>query len=314
MVGTRQLAAVVDLVEQAEGKLILVGDDRQLPEIDAGGLFRVLANRLPAVELTDNVRQQSAWERQALGELRNGSVQQAMQAYVEHRRLVLGRNRTDTITKASSDWYRYVQSTGDIASALLLAHDNDTVTELNQQARQHLAASGQVHGPTLDGPGMVLQAGDRILCRRNQHGLDVLNGDLGTITVVDQDAGTVTVRLDRDPEARQLPSWYPAEGNVGYGYALTAHKAQGITTDRTFTVITGATEREWAYVALSRGRNANTLYLASPEAGDEDCTHLTHQTRHAGTDIASAMIARSKAQTAAIDQEPAREIGLAVHR
>jgi hypothetical protein len=99
-----------------------------------------------------------AWERQALAELRNGSVQQAMQAYVEHRRLILGRNRTDTIAQASAYWYRHVQSTGDIASGLLIAHDNDT--ELNQQARQHLAAPGRLHGPTVDGPGLKLQAGD----------------------------------------------------------------------------------------------------------------------------------------------------------
>jgi hypothetical protein len=99
-----------------------------------------------------------------------------------------------------------------------------------------------------------------------------------------------------------------------YGCALTAHKAQGITTDRTFTVITGATEREWAYVALSRGRDANTLYLASPEAGDEDCTHLTHQKRQAEANVSPVMFARSAAQIAAIEQEPAREIGLNVHR
>ncbi len=313
MVGTRQLAAVVDLVEQADGKLILVGDDKQLPEIDAGGLFRALANRLPAVQLTDNVRQQAAWERQALDELRNGSVQQAMQAYAEHRRVILGRTRTDTIEQASSDWYRHVQSTGDIASALLLAHDNDTVTELNQQARQHLAASGHLNGPTHQASGIVFQASDRILCRQNQHRLDVLNGDLGTITAVDQDVGTVTVRLDRDPETRELPSWYLSDGNVGYGYALTAHKAQGITIDRTFTVITGNTDREWAYVALSRGRHANTLYLASPEPGHDKCSHLTHQKRQAGTDFAPTIFARSAAQIAAIDKEPEREIGLAVH-
>ncbi len=314
MVGTRQLAVVVDLVEQAEGKLILIGDDKQLPEIDAGGLFKALANRLPAVQLTKNVRQQAAWERQALDELRNGSIQQAVQAYVEHRRLILGRNRTDTIAKASVDWYRHVQSTGAISSALLLAHDNDTVTELNQQARQHLAASGHLDGPTLDGPGVAIQAGDRILCRRNQHGLDVLNGDLGTITAVNQDAGTVTVRLDRDPETRELPDWYLNDGNVVHGYALTAHKAQGITTDRTFTVITGTTDREWAYVALSRGRHANTLYLTTPEPGHEECTHLTHQTRQASADMAPAMFVRRNTQIAAIDQHVADEFGLDHHR
>jgi hypothetical protein len=312
MVGTRQLAAVVDIVEQVEGKLILVGDDKQLPEIDAGGLFRALAMRLPAVQLTDNVRQQAAWERQALGELRNGSTQQAMRAYSEHRRVILGRNRIDTIAKASGDWYRHVQSTGDIASALLLAHDNDTVTELNQQARQHLAASGHLHGPTHEAADVVLQAGDRILCRRNQHELDVLNGDLGTITVVDQDAGTVTVRLDRDPETRELPDWYLNDAKVGYGYALTAHKAQGITTGRTFTVITGTTDREWAYVALSRGRNANTLYLASPEPGHQECSHLTHQTRQQRADAPCAFLTRSRAQIAATDREEPRGAGLFV--
>ncbi len=313
MVGTRQLAAVVDLVEQAQGKLILIGDYKQLPEIDAGGLFRALANRLPAVELTDNVRQQAAWERQALDELRNGSVQQAMQAYAEHRRLILGRTRTDTIAQASSDWYRHVQRAGDIASAMLLAHDNDTVTELNEKARQHLATSGRLHGPTHEASGVVLQAGDRILCRRNQHHLDVLNGDLGTITAVDQKAGTVTVRLDRDPETRELPGWCLTDGNVGYGYALTAHKAQGITTGRTFTVITGTTDREWAYVALSRGRNANTLYLATREPGREECTHLTHRTRQPGADDVSAMFARSRMRPAAIDHEHGHECGLDIH-
>ena len=66
MVGARQLAAVSDLVETSEGNLILIGDDRQLPEIDAGGLFRALANRLPTAELTDNSRQHQEWERSAL--------------------------------------------------------------------------------------------------------------------------------------------------------------------------------------------------------------------------------------------------------
>ena len=39
MVGTRDLARLLDAAEQAQAKLVLVGDDRQLPEIQAGGLF-----------------------------------------------------------------------------------------------------------------------------------------------------------------------------------------------------------------------------------------------------------------------------------
>ncbi|MCH8972446.1 MAG: AAA family ATPase, partial [Acidobacteria bacterium] len=301
MVGTRQLAALSDLVEQAAGKLILIGDDHQLPEIDVGGLFRALANRLPTIELTDNIRQEHGWERTALAELRDGSVGEAIDAYRQHKRLIIGQDRDDTISRAVRDWYRHVVATGDLTSGLLIGYDNDTVAELNQQARSHLTASQRLNGPTLEAGQRVFQAGDRILCRKNQDRLDVLNGDLGTVVSVDPDHGRLTVRLDRDPETRELPSWYLDGDHVDYGYALTGHKAQGVTTGRTFTVIAGGADREWAYVALSRGRQANTLYLANPEHADEGCTHLTHPDRREAFDALTTSLHRSSAQTAAID-------------
>jgi hypothetical protein len=61
MVGTRQLARLLDHAQTQRMKVVLVGDPHQLPEIDAGGLFRALATRLPAVELTDNRRQTERW-------------------------------------------------------------------------------------------------------------------------------------------------------------------------------------------------------------------------------------------------------------
>ncbi|MGB5381026.1 MAG: MobF family relaxase [Acidimicrobiia bacterium] len=302
MVGTRHLAAVCDLVEQAEGKLILVGDDHQLPEIDAGGLFRAVTRRLPTVELTDNVRQEHAWERAALTELRNGSPNKAINAYRQHKRLVVGQDRDDTITRAVDDWYRHVTASGDPTAGLLIAADNQTVAGLNEQARTRLAASRRLTGPILTTGEHTFQAGDRILCRRNQARLDVHNGDLGTVTAVNPDEGSLTVRLDRDPETRVLPSRYLNDGHVDYGYALTGHKAQGVTTGRTFTVVTGSTDREWAYVTLSRGRQANTLYLANPTAGDQECIHVTHPERRDPVDGLTASLDRSTAQTAAVDQ------------
>jgi ATP-dependent exoDNAse (exonuclease V) alpha subunit len=301
MVGTRQLAAVSDLVEQAKGKLILIGDDRQLPEIDAGGLFRALAKRLPTTELTDNVRQRHLWERTALAELRDGSVGDAIDAYRQHKRLIIGQDRHDTITRAVEDWYRQVVTTGDATSGLLIGYDNDTVAELNQHARNHLTASQRLDGPTIEAGERVFQTGDRILCRKNQDRLGVLNGDLGTVLSVDPDHGTLTVRLDRDPETRELPSWYIGEDHLDHGYALTGHKAQGVTTGRTFTVIAGGANREWTYVAMSRGRQTNTLYLATPEPSDEHCTHLTHEDRRNALDALTTSLGRSSAHAAAVD-------------
>jgi AAA domain/TrwC relaxase len=308
MVGTRQLAAVSDLVEGAAGKLILIGDDRQLPEIDAGGLFRTLTNQLPTVTLTDNIRQEHTWERAALAELRNGLVDQAIAKYQHHRRLIIGQGRDDTIARAVGDWYRHVTAAGDLSSGLLVAADNDTVAELNQHARNHLSASQRFDGPTIGVGERVFQAGDRILCRKNQDRLDVLNGDLGTVLSVDPDHGTLTVRLDRDPETRELPGWYLEQDHVDYGYALTGHKTQGVTTGRTFTVVAGGTDREWVYVVMSRGRQANTLYLTTPESG-EQCNHLTRPDRRDVVDALTASLGRSSTQTTAIDHLVGSSVG-----
>ena len=51
-------------VPTVSAKVVLVGDDRQLAAIDAGGGFRALRLRLGASELVENRRQQQAWERE----------------------------------------------------------------------------------------------------------------------------------------------------------------------------------------------------------------------------------------------------------
>ena len=72
MAETRVLAPLLELVEQAEGKAILVGDPQQLPPVGAGGLFAALCERLGAIELTENRRQRDPPERHALAHLRAG--------------------------------------------------------------------------------------------------------------------------------------------------------------------------------------------------------------------------------------------------
>ena len=83
---------------------------------------------------------------------------------------------------------------------------------------------------------------------------------------------------------------------------ITGHKAQGLTCDRTFVVVNGTTTREWAYVALSRGREANTIYLTTPDR-EEQCTHLTHAGSTAALDDVSRLFSRNSLQTAAVDHQ-----------
>ncbi len=60
---TRALERLAHAAAWRSARLVLVGDRAQLPSIDAGGGFAALADRLGAVELTENRRQQTELQR-----------------------------------------------------------------------------------------------------------------------------------------------------------------------------------------------------------------------------------------------------------
>ena len=300
MVGSRQIAAVSDLVEAACGKLILIGDHHQLAEIDAGGLFLALTVRLPAVELTENVRQKQEWERTALTELRDGSVNRAVAMYHRRRKINIATNIDDTIDQAVQNWYRDVEATGDPSEVLLIGHRNTTVDQLNKRARSLIAEAGILHGPTLSVNDRVFQAGDRVVCLKNRSRLGVLNGDFATVTAIDVERRTIIIHLDRSDRSVAVPHWYLDDGHLDWGYALTGHKAQGATVRRAHTVAGEGVDREWIYVSMSRGQEANTIYLTDPELDHDECTHLTHQ--HPERVLALiTTLGRTAAEPAALD-------------
>src|SRR5690606_13350666 len=70
------------------------------------------------------------------------------------------------------------------------------------------------------------------------------------------------VVIDRD---------YLAAGWVDHAYALTIHKAQGVTCDHVLVVGPAGLYREGAYVALSRARDTARLYATTTQvAGIEE--------------------------------------------
>lgn len=46
------------------------------------------------------------------------------------------------------------------------------------------------------------------------------------------------------------------------GYAVTAHQAQGVTTDTAHAIVTPRTNRENLYVAMTGGRQSNHAWIA----------------------------------------------------
>ena len=313
MLGSRKLTRLLGHAQQAQAKVVLVGDDRQLAAIDAGGGFRALRLRLGATELTENRRQHQAWEREALELVRGGLVEEAVAAYRAHDRVVAAESKPAATLALLQDWWQaWQEAERDPAQdVIVLAGRRAEVDRLNSACQQLLAARGRLGPERLQIEDRQLAVGDRVVCGRNAIAqLGVANGTRGTITALDPDARTLTIRVDgKDPREVTLPGWYldgrsRGERNrrVDLAYATTGHRAQGLTRWRALVRLTGSEDSNWLYVQLSRARHETTLYpVVGPEP--QGPAELDLPDREVGDGYAQLAQALSRAgdQTLAID-------------
>src|SRR6266536_2071414 len=272
MAETRVLAPVLELVEHAQGKVILIGDPHQLPAVGAGGLFAGIAKRQGAVVLTENRRQRDELERDALARVRAG-VGRDYLAYAEKReRLVVSESPVATRARLLADWWEHAHD--DLAGNVMLALRRRDVADLNQLARSLMDADGRLGRERLSVAEREFAVGDRVVCLRNNDVLAVKNGTTGTIERVDLDRCTLAVATDRGPTV-ELSNRYLKTGNVRHAYALTGHAAQGLTVERAFVLGAGeARLQEWGYVALSRARTQTRLYVTGTPREHESHFHV----------------------------------------
>ena len=83
---------------------------------------------------------------------------------------------------------------------------------------------------------------------------------------------------------------------MAHGYAITGHKAQGLTVDHTFVLATEATYRKWGYVALSRGRHSNRLYTHEHDDLDIDGGPHTREPHRDPIATTVTRLSRSRAE------------------
>jgi conjugative relaxase-like TrwC/TraI family protein len=313
MLGSRKLGRLLEHAHHAQAKVVLVGDDRQLAPIDAGGGFRALRLRLGASELTENRRQHQAWEREALDLVRSGLVEDAVAAYQAHDRVVAAPSKPAATLALLQDWWAaWQQAEEDSAQeVVVVAARRAEVNRLNTACQELLAARGRLGGERLQVEHRQLAVGDRVVCGHNAIGeLGVANGSRGIITALDPDARALTIRLDgTDGREVTLPRSYlegrgPGERNrrVDLAYATTGHRAQGLTRGRALVRLTDTEDVNWLYVQLSRARQDTRLYaVVGPEPrGGGELDLPDREQPDAYLQLAQAL-SRAGGQTLAID-------------
>jgi conjugative relaxase-like TrwC/TraI family protein len=300
LAGTFALDELVSAAGDAGAKVLLVGDDAQLTAVEAGGMFAELVRDrgIGPPELSNVRRFDSEWEKKASLLLRAGD-DTAIDSYEAHGRICEG-SRDDILEALYQAWK------GDIDSGLssvMIAGDFGTVAELNCRARSDLVAAGEVAPQGVDvACGGTAGVGDVVLTRQNDRRLTagthwVRNGDHWIVTAIGRDA-SLTVRRLKGGASVLLPALYVRE-HVELGYAATAHRAQGRTTDTAHAMISPTTTREVLYVAATRGRRSNSIYVDArydpdPQTGHDGAIppQSAHQVlagvlRNEGADVAA---------------------------
>jgi hypothetical protein len=300
MCPTRTRLALQRAVDAVGGKVVDVGDHRQIPSVDVGGGHYALAQRVGATVLGHNHRFRDPVYRDAAELVRDHQAAAAVgvlraQGAVsdQHARPV------DAWVEMVDDWIAH-RDHGH--SVLMLATERATVAELNQLARAHLVARGHVarRSRTYQAPDdrrtVTLGVGDEVILRRNLRltqpdgtTVAVRNGMTGRVTATRR--RETTVDLDgthRSPEGAArvtLPAGYVG-AHVDYGYARTVGTAQGATVDHSLFAPAASATAERAYVALSRGRLSNRVYATRDRAWID-------------------AIGRRRGHALAVDQQPA---------
>ena len=305
MVGSRTLDHLCQAADGAGAKVVLVGDNRQLSSIDAGGALRTLSQELGpgVITLTTNRRQigaDRAWEREALASLRSGDVVPAVDAYVEHGRITITGSIDEARQRLVEDWWAVHNE----HTTAILAVRRVDVQALNDMVREHRRASGELGEEVRIGE-KTFCVGDRVIFEQNQRVRElgsgagaatvrIRNGTFATVAGIidlphpgehravtregdavledgkgapsDPETGSRTdLVVQLDDGRRAVLPQSYVAGSTSLGYALTVFRSQGITVDHTFGLGGDSLFQEAGYTQLSRGRLSNNLYVTAPE-------------------------------------------------
>jgi ATP-dependent exoDNAse (exonuclease V) alpha subunit len=304
---TARLAPLVAAVDERGGRLVAIGDHRQLPAIGAGGMFEHAAERVPTAQLAEVRRTQDPATREAWRELREGDPAKAMAHYYARGDLHFADTREQAAERAAHRYDELAQRHGHQHVALMSDASNVEIDTLNLRVQQLRHERGELTPEAVEHPhGHRLHGHDRVIWTRpmrlDAEGPRVENGQRGTITTADPERGTLAVQLDAG-RTIQLD----AEQLDGLRLAYAGHitREQGATVTQGVALTGGwQTSREGVYVQASRATDRLEFHVSREDLDSPEDESRVQQL--------AARVERSDAQTPSISQplhDPYRDPG-----
>jgi conjugative relaxase-like TrwC/TraI family protein len=267
MVDSATLARLIDHAQAADAKLVLIGDPAQLGEIEAGGLFAVIANRSEPVVLDEVIRHHHELDREGAKRIREGEGREALDVYRSAERVIVAADPEARREAMVDDWW---ESFGQGEDALMVAKRNAEVGKLNELARARMRAEGRLGEAEIEVGEARFAAGDQVITRVNDHRAQIYNRERWRIESIDLESGAVVLDGIDTPGRVCVDSVYLGrvteygDPALQHAYAATTYQAQGATVDRAYVMADPSMDRQEFYVAASRSRE-ETYFYATPE-------------------------------------------------
>lgn len=199
-------------------------------------------------------------------DLADGRVREAINAYDANGCVSSSSTRNGAMAALVENYLTDVELNGSDISRLAFAHRRKDVYALNQAIRAGLrcgAPKPETLLTTETGP-RAFAVGERIVFSRNDKTIGVKNGMLGTVREVDE--RQLLVELDADGGKARSVSFDPDRYNAfDHGYAVTIHKSQGATVEKSYVLASRTLDNPLTYVALTRHRQEMKLFVGGQD-------------------------------------------------
>jgi len=285
---TPHMAALVELVEECRGKMVLIGDPRQIGAVGPGGLYGRLTTVCEPAVLTAIRRQRDPDDRRIVELAHEGRGSDALDLLRVRDRLVIADTLEESLDAMALDWHRSFAAGED---AMMIARRVRDVAELNARARALLRSEGRLASPGVTVGGEDFAVGDRLVTRVNNR--EVSNRERWEVIGIDADESHLMLeRIGGDGRNVVLAPGYlerradNGDPAVQHAYASTTYGMQSRTVDSAFALADAGIAREDFLVAVSRARGATTVYgVAASELLDADLGPATREVDDVAHDI-----------------------------
>ena len=277
MLGVRDVSRIMKEASGAGAKVVMLGDPQQLQAIEAGAAFRGVVEREGCLEMSNVKRQAVSWQREATKDFAMGKTGDALKAYKSANKLHQFSTKEKAMHIMVKDWEKgrgngvnRGADRGGEDTSIMLAFRRSDVAELNSMARGVLKAKGDLDSgisvETLNGTREFSKS-DQVYFLRNDNGLNVKNGTLGTVKSIN-DQGDMVVNVKEAACDREVSFNVKDYCHIDHGYAATVHKAQGVTGDKSYVLATRGFNQHLSYVSMSRHVQDVNMYWSKDEFKD----------------------------------------------